>query len=443
MSATTPSDPSPHPVPLPLAQQHRNILVYAVNWALVYLASPVTYVGIVQASLLDGLGFGPREANIPAGVYLLTTPLAVVVVWLFPRARQLKWLIGTALLSTALLCGLVGLAILYLSREAVLAALVLQALWWGCANGVVATCQWELIGRGVDASRRGLALGLAFGAGPILAVIASVGSQYLIKGQIQGLTLPFVVPQIAPPWNFALLYFASVPVLTLAAFQSSLAFVAVPAVEPARAPFFRSTFGGFGEFFTYRLTLVAALAYILVYSGHMVFTNISLFTREALGEAPEDYAGLQLALRFGFKIVAGFALGWLLVRTNPRTLLLTTASLTVASILWAMYVPGPWFLVSFGILGAGELFGVYYPNYILGCSSPGNMRRNMAFTSLITMPVGLAPIAYGWLAHVYSFQASFVAALGLLAVTMTLVATLLPAQPRPAPTPPHSNEVQP
>ena len=33
-----------------------------------------------------------------------------------------------------------------------------------------------------------------------------------------------------------------------------------------------------------------------------------------------------------------------------------------------MLVPGPWFLLAFGLLGAGELYGVYFPNYILCCS---------------------------------------------------------------------------
>ena len=108
---------------------------------------------------------------------------------------------------------------------------------------------------------------------------------------------------------------------------------------------------------------------------------------------PVAEAARLLAERFGFKIVAGFALGWLLIRTSPRALLLVTAGLTLTSVAWAMWVPGRPYLLSFGILGAGELFGVYYPNYILGCSPREQMRRNMAFTSLITMPVGFAAIA--------------------------------------------------
>src|SRR5262249_38362261 len=146
---------SPAPAgPLSPRDERRNILVYAANWALIYLASPVTYVGLVQATLLDRLGFDRRGANLPAGVYLWATPLAVVVVWLFPRDRQLRPLLVASFLSTGVLGGLVAVAVLFLPPGAVLAALVVHAAWWGCANGVVATCQWEVLGRGVPAVRR-------------------------------------------------------------------------------------------------------------------------------------------------------------------------------------------------------------------------------------------------------------------------------------------------
>src|SRR5262249_34170071 len=151
---------------------------------------------------------------------------------------------------------------------------------------------------------------------------------------------------------------------------------------------------------------------------HMVMSNITLYTREAIGEAPEKYVGLQMALRFGFKVFAGFFLGWLLTRSNPKTLLVATASLVLAGVAWALSIPGFWFMLSFGIMGAGELFGVYYPNYILGCSPKSRIRRNMAFTSLVTMPVGFAGILYGAVSDTFGrtdktfgFQMSFATSL--------------------------------
>src|SRR5262249_22129310 len=222
-----------------------------------------------------------------------------------------------------------------------------------------------------------------------------IGSQLILAGKVQGIDLPFKVPAIAFPWNFMLVFAWSVPVLTLAALLSSSFLVPPPVVEVHRQSFVQGVLGGAREYFGHTLILVAALAYVLVYSGHMIFNNISLYTQVVLGEPSEKYAGLLLTLRFGFKIVAGFALGWLLIRTNPKALLIVTALMTLTSVAWAMWVPGMLYLVGFGILGAGELFGVYYPNYILGCSSRSQMRRNMAFTSLITMPVGFAPVLFG------------------------------------------------
>src|SRR5262249_2834534 len=198
-----------------------------------------------------------------------------------------------------------------------------------------------------SASRRGQAFALAFGAGPILAVIASLASQLVLAGKVQGIDLPFSIPAVEYPWNFASLFAASVPIMVLAAFLSSQFIVPRPGVEVARQPFRSGVLGGFGEFFGYRLILFATIGYILVYSGNLVMTNVSLFTKEAIGRPAEEYAGLQLALRFGFKIIAGFFLGWLLMRTNPKTLLLVTAGLTLAGVAWAMGAPGKWFLLSF------------------------------------------------------------------------------------------------
>ena len=69
-------------------------------------------------------------------------------------------------------------------------------------------------------------------------------------------------------------------------------------------------------------------------------------------------------LRFSFKVVAGAVLGWVLTRTNPRVGILATSSIFLVAQIWAMCVTGPWYLVAFGLHGAGELVGVYAPNYI-------------------------------------------------------------------------------
>src|SRR5262249_51229085 len=150
---------------------------------------------------------------------------------------------------------------------------------------------------------------------------------------------------------------------------------------------------------------------------------------------PEVYAGLQLALRFGFKVVAGFCFGWLLIKTNARALQVATAGVMFVAVSWALFVPGPWFFIGFGLLGAGELFGVYYPNYILGCSPKAQMRRTMAFANLLSLAAGLAPLLYGSISDglgrtdkAFGYRMSFVASLGILVMTVLLVLTVLPAR---------------
>lgn len=430
-SAAAPSDCS-----LPPSAQTRNLLIFAANWGLIYLASPVTYVGVFQATLVNKLGLSDKEANLPASMYLFTTPLAVMLLCRFPQTRMLRPLMIGAFVAAALMGGVVAAALFSPSRYLLLSALVVYAVVWGCGNGLVASCQWEMVGRGVSASRRGQALALAFGVGPVLAVLASLISQSILGGATTGFALPFI-PELEYPWEFACLYSGSVPIMLLAALLSSLYVTPHPVVEPLRQPWIASVFGGMGDFVRDRLLLTAALAYVLVYSGHEILQNLSLYAREALGDDPTRYAGLQMTLRFGFKIAAGFALAWLLMRTNPKTLLVATAGLTLTSVLWALIVPGKWYLTAFGISGAGELFGVYYLNYIERCSAPSRIRRNIGFAVMATMLVGVAPVVYGSISDAFAnklfgFQMSFAASILVLVITIALVVTRLPAQPRPS-----------
>src|SRR3954454_10988346 len=108
--------------PLPPRQQTRNLVISAINWGLLYLASPVTYVGVVQANLLDRLGFTTADANLPASVYLWTTPSAVLVAWCFPQVRMLKPLLAGSFILAAILGGFVAAAIVLFDRTSVLRA---------------------------------------------------------------------------------------------------------------------------------------------------------------------------------------------------------------------------------------------------------------------------------------------------------------------------------
>ena len=228
------------------------------------------------------------------------------------------------------------------------------------------------------------------------------------------------------------------PILGLASGLSTLYRIPSPIHEPPRSSLLAGLGSSLRQFLGYRPIILATLAYILVYSGFMVINNVTLNTHQALEEPPEQSAGLQLALRFSFKIAAGFGLGWLLVWTNPRTLLITTAAIIAAGVGLALFATGSWYLLCFGLLGAGELFGAYYPNYILGCTPKSRMRTNMALTSLLIAPVGFSAVIYGSVSDTLGahdkklgMQASFLLALALLAIAVILVRVALPAVPRP------------
>jgi len=59
------------------------------------------------------------------------------------------------------------------------------------------------------------------------------------------------------------------------------------------------------------------------------------------------------------------------------------------------------------------------------------MRRNMAFVMLLSAPVGFAPALYGAISDTWNLTASFWVALAVMVVGVILMATMLPARPRP------------
>lgn len=434
--------------PLTAREQTRNLILYGTNVSLIYLGAPVLYVGLTQAALCEQLGASKTIANLPSTLYFWMTPLPILVAWYFCAVRRLKPVLVMTYLTVAFVGAVVTGALLVPTPEAIRNLLVTGTAWlepdlrpppdWvipamllhagvlGWALGVVATYQWEMLGRGVTESRRGQALALAFGAGPILAFLVSLGSQQVLTG-------------VAYPVNFALLFASSVPLMATAAFLSTRFVVLYPPVEIPRPPLVAGVFGGLGQFLSYRVLLLAAVAAMLVSSGYNILPNISLYTQEAIGSAAVDYVGYQNALRFGCKAGAGFFLGWLLTKTNPRAGMLATAAFCLVSVLWALLVPGKWFLLSFAWMGAGELFGVYFPNYILCSSAKSKMRRNMAFNSMFNMPCGFTAIGFGYIAdrvgaiqgEKFGFQVSFVASILILLAVIVLVLVALPARPRP------------
>jgi len=415
--------------------QRRNVLLYVLKWCLVYLAAPVLYVGFVQAGLCKRLGASDFVANLPSSAYLLLAAFPIIIAWAVPQVRYLKLVMTIGYVITGAM-GAITAAVLWLPVPdwIRIAVVIGHGAVVACSSGTAWAFEWELLGRGVSESRRGTMFAMAFSIGPLFAVVGSLGAQLVITDEIFGWT-PSFWREIPYPINYTVLYATTLPLMFLAAFCVNSYLVPLPAVEVQRRPFVQGVFGGFGRLISYRLILIACLAYLLIYSGTMIQNNLVLFTREAVGLAEDTLVGYQLAIRFGCKVLAGLMLGLLLKLTNPRMNLYVTALLVLCGVVWILIAPlfgvGFIFLIAFGFNGAGELMGTYYPYYVLCLSPKSQMRRNMAFVMLLSAPVGFAPALYGAISDTWSLKASFWVALAVTVVGLMLVAAMLPARPRP------------
>jgi hypothetical protein len=171
------------------------------------------------------------------------------------------------------------------------------------------------------------------------------------------------------------------------------------------------------------------MAYLLVVAGSSVVTIMSLYTPQALGRPPEELAGYQTALKFAFKMTIGLALGWLFVRTHAKMGLIVPTSMCLCGVLWVLFMPHAWFLVAFGLMGAGDLYGVYFPNYIMSGSPTHRVRHNIAYLQFMSLPVSVAPAALGAISDVYGHRTAFATAACSLTAALFLIICLLPTHP--------------
>jgi len=474
--------------PLTWPQQRRNLILFACCTGMQYLSAPVLYVGITQASLCDRLGADARTSNLPGTFFFAMTAMPALIAWLSPRVSTLKRNISLCYgISALMMAAIAATLMMPVSNQVKVSMVILQGGVAGATIPTAIALLWEVIGRGSAESHRGLAMGLAFGLGPLLAVLGSLGQMALLGGNIFGMHLP----GLAFPTSFVVLFGAGAPIMGLTVLLSQ--FLVIPLVErePVREPA-RAVIGllfglplmfvsvlliqaaaviseewdwlrivgyvtavGAAAAFIYhfrtilqqRVLLLVTVVTILVWAGNGIASNMNLYSAEALEDLPAKYSSVQNMLRFSFKMVAGLALGWMLTRTNPRAGVLVTATIYLSAQLWALIVTGPWYLLAFGIYGAGELVGAYAPNYIVSASRGNELRRNMAFMTLLMVPA--APMGYlfgaivdtvkasGWTAlgmnsTTLGFRLSFLTCALLIFCGIVLAATMLPAKPRPA-----------
>jgi hypothetical protein len=439
MTASTSADPAPVTVALPASTQTRNLLLFAGCVGMQYLAAPVLYVGSTHAALLDKLGTSGSFANAPEVLYIafLFTPL--IVNSIFTDPRWLKPLITTSYLLNALGVTAVAASIACgCSANVIGMAVLAQAIVSGITGSTAMALAWEALGRGVDESRRGETLALAFGCGPILAAIGSLGSQTLLTGEMFGLRL---IDPPSFPGNFGTVFAGATVPLVVAAIFGSLFVLPEPQVAAAGASvpeeptgIFASLRGFFGDPLLRRI----AIATVLIYASTTVVANLTLNTSEAMGEQPSDRVMYQLAVRFATKAVAGMLLGLLLAKTFPLAGMLATGCMLCLAPLYALFATGFAYLATFQIYGAGELFGVYAPNYILSASRRRDLRRNMACSMLLSAMAAPFGLLFGGLADIVGetagraagYRASFIVC-AVIVGTGLAVALTLPRNPRP------------
>jgi MFS family permease len=494
------SDPLPQQsasdgCPLPATVQTRNLWIYALTFWMQYLASPVTYIGSTQASLTKELGASDVVSNLSATLYFAMAFLPVLLAKSVSQVSFLRQLAVTCFASNALaMAGVVVMLIAPVPAGAKIAAVVVQSAFAGAAMPAAAAYMWEAIARGVAEGRRGYTLGITFGAGPLLGVLGAVGSQVVLTGELVGQRFFDVVF----PYNFAALYGLAAPMIGLCAFLAARLDIPIPAEEkglPPRwgpaggvlafllnmafliallagsfalamrvceVPLVQEFLAASGlepvhiwlAFFTAavlaytanlirqmladRLILTVFIVAVLLYTCNLMYSNMTLYIPFALGRPTSEYLGWQNVLRFGFKSVAGVWLGWLLARTNPKAGVLATGAFFLLSQVWAITFTGPLFLLAFGIYGMGELIGVYAPNYMLAASPARDIRRNMAFATLVSLPTSLAGILFGGITDYFraidraalGFPVSFAVCGGLVLLGILLALVGLPWRPQ-------------
>src|SRR6478736_2564709 len=92
------------------AMSRRNGLLFLLIYACIYLAAPVSYIGVVQAGLCDRLGANATIANLPSATYLLGGLAPFLLSLVVPHRLErsvVVWSYGL----TALFIGLVFLAL--------------------------------------------------------------------------------------------------------------------------------------------------------------------------------------------------------------------------------------------------------------------------------------------------------------------------------------------
>ena len=404
----------------------RNQICFAIIVSLLYLTAAVLYGDIVQAAICDKLGASNKVANLPSSLYLaFFTSTPILLTWLLPYMRMVRRVIIVAYLSVAAMNVLVALVLISpVSAGIKIALVVIDTAVIGGALSTAGVFGWEILSKGMTEVDRGKVFSITYGFGPGFAVLGSVGAQAVLGEKLSWLTFPY---------DCALLYGLTVPILCTMAFLARWYYVPIPRQPEQRQPFVPFIFGGMWDFIRQRQFLLLVIAYVLFNAAWHVFANASLNIWEAMGVEPKSLAGWVQVLRFGGKGAAGFLLGWLVARRGAKAGAVVTTLLTVAGLFWLLGITGKAYMVTFALFGAGELGGLYYPNYCVSASRPQYVKRNVSLISLFMLPAAAVPVMHGAISDHWSFHAGFWVALATGVAALVLVLALPHRRPAQAP----------
>jgi len=278
--------------------------------------------------------------------------------------------------------------------------------------------KYQCLRRGTTAEGRARAMKWTFILGPIAAVLGSLWAQFVLNGGIFSL---------AYPYDFAYLYLIGAPSVAGVALLSRL-YRLEPIEEERRESFARYLVSSVRSFVQSRTLRFLWLAYFFWHLTIGAMPNLSLYSRVVLGGDPKQFSGIIMALRFGFKSAGGYLLGMIAMKKGIRAPLLTAVFLLAAAIVWGWSVPGYAYLMAFGLMGAGELGGAYFPNYAVSISSASLGARTLSLLTLVGPISSAGPALHGALTDRFGFSASFIFALAAATVSLCFL-TRLPGKP--------------
>ncbi len=377
-----------------------------------YTAGPVLFVGITQAALCDRLGASATVSNLPAASFFLGAIGPIFFASFVPHSWDRRLAVVSAALMAVFVAAVAVVLVAPVSNQVRIVAVVGQSLALGLLNSVNQVYVYQCLGRGTSETGRSRAMKLTYTVGPLAAVAASLLAQFILRGGI---------PFLRFPRDFALVHVIAAPCLVMMALCSSR-FILPPLDAEPHPPFLSSLTGSIRCYAKSRDLILLWVAYLLFNCTLQAMPNLSLYTRVAMGREPSEFSGAALAIRFGCKALAGFGLGVLNLRYGARAPLVATVSMLGLAMAWAWWVPGGLYLASFGLMGAGELGGVYFPNTLLDWSPVVTAVRDMSILNLAAGVAGPAATLHGLLTDHWGFPTSFI--FGIVTAVAALVLVL-------------------